>query len=238
MEKEMSPIKKTARLASLFWILGAITTIFSLFYIQSRLVVSGDAAATANNILANQSLFRVGIVSDLLERMLTFFFGLTIFHLFRGVSKKWTTVFLSSILIVVAIGVANSLNNVASLAVLSKAAYLNVFSQEQLNALAMLFLRLNGSGQVILEIFWLPYLFSFGLLIVKSKFIPRIFGISMMIGSFGFPLTTFAKFLIPQSGFPEIILLVTQIFVAPALITTNFWFLIKGVNGQQQISEV
>jgi hypothetical protein len=238
MEKEMNSLNKTARLAGLFWILGAITTIFSLFYIQSTLIVSGDAAATANNILANQFLFRAGIVSDLLARMFTFFFGLTVFLLFREVSKTWTTVFLSAILMVVAIGAANSLNNVAALTVLSKADYLNVFAQEQLNALAMLFLRLNGSGQVILEIFWLPYLFSFGLLIVKSRFIPRLLGMSLMIGCFGFPLTTFAKLLIPQSGFPEIILLVTQFFVAPALITTNFWLLIKGVNEQQQISEV
>jgi hypothetical protein len=101
----------------------------------------------------------------------------------------------------------------------------------------MLFLRLNGSGQVILEIFWLPYLFSFGLLIVKSRFIPKILGICLMLGRFGFSLTTFAKFLIPQSGFPEIILLITQILVAPALITTNFWLLIKGVK-EQQINEV
>ena len=229
--------KMTARLAGSFWILGAITTIFSLFYIQSTLVVSGDAEATANNILANQFLFRMGIVSDLLARLFTFFFGLTVFCLFKEVNRTLTTVFLSSILMVVAIGVANSLNNVSALAVLSKPNYLNVFGQEQLNALAMLFLRLYGSGQVILEIFWFPYLFSFGLLIVKSRFIPRIFGISLMIGSFGFPLTTFAKLLLPQSGFPEIVLLVTQVFVAPTLITTNFWFLIKGVK-EQQISEV
>jgi hypothetical protein len=75
------------------------------------------------------------------------------------------------------------------------------------------------------------------LLIVKSRFIPKILGICLMIGSFGFPLTTFAKLLNPQSGFPEIILMVTQILVAPALITTNFWLLIKSVN-EQQISEV
>jgi hypothetical protein len=234
----MKSLNKTARLVGLFWILGAVITIFSLFYIQSTILVSGDAAATANNILANQYLFRLGIVGDLLARMFSLFFGLTAFFLFKDVSKTWRTVFLSSTLMVVAVGVANSLNYVAALAVLSKADYLNVFGQEQLNALAMLFLRLHGSGQVILEIFWLPQLFSFGLLIVKSRFIPRILGYCLMIGSFGFPLTTFAKFLIPQSGFPEIILMITQLLVAPALITINFWLLIKGVNERQRISEV
>lgn len=238
MKEKMTSLRGAARLAGLFWILAAISTIFSLFYVRSMLIVSGDASATANNILANESLFRVAIVGDLLARLFTFFFGLTVFRLFKEISKTWTTVLLSAILIVVAIGVANSLNNVAALLLLSKADYLNVIGQEQLNAIAMIFLRLYNSGQVILEIFWLPYLFSFGLLIVKSKFIPRILGVLLMIGSFGFPITTFAKLLIGQSAFPEIILLVTQIFVAPALITTNFWFLIKGVKEKQQMSEV
>lgn len=234
----MNSLKKTARLAGLLWILAAIATMFSLFYVRSALIVAGDASATANNILTNELLFRMVIVGDLLARILTFFFGLTVFRLFREVSKTWTTVFLTSILMVVAIGVANSLNNVVALIVLSKADYLNAFSQEQLNALMMIFLRLYSSGQVILEIFWLPYLFAFGLLIVRSRYIPRIFGISLMIGSFGFPITTFAKLLIPQSAFPEIILLVTQVFIAPALFATNFWFLIKGIKERQQISEV
>jgi len=233
----MNSLKKTARLAGLFWILAAIATMFSLFYVRSTLIVAGDASATANNILANESLFRMAIVGDLLARIFTFFFGLTVFRLFREVTKTWTTVFLTSILMVVAIGVANSLNNIAALIILSKADYLNAFPQEQLNALTMMFLRLYSSGQVILEIFWLPYLFAFGLLIVRSRYIPRIFGISMMIGSFGFPITTFAKLLIPQSAFPEIILLVTQVFIAPALFATSFWFLIKGVK-KQQISEI
>lgn len=234
----MNSLNKTARLAGLFWILAAIATMFSLFYVRSALIVAGDASATANNILANESLFRMAIVGDLLARILTFFFGLTVFRLFREVSKTWTTVFLTSILMVVAIGVANSLNNVAALVILSKADYLNAFGQEQLNAIAMVFLRLYSSGQVILEIFWLPYLFAFGLLIVRSRYIPRIFGISMMIGSFGFPITTFAKLLIPQSAFPETVLLITQVFIAPALFGTNFWFLIKGVKEHRQISEV
>lgn len=238
MEEKMTSLQRTAKLAGLFWILGAATTIFSLFYVRSALIVSADAAATANNILVNESLFRMAIVSDLLARMFTFFFGLTVFRLFRKVSKTWTTVFLSAVLIIVAIGVVNSLNNVAALLVLSKANYLNVFGQEQLNALAMLFLRLYNSGQVILEIFWLPYLFSFGLLIARSRFIPKTLGILLMVGSFGFPLTTFAKLLIPQSAFPEMILLVTQVLVAPALITTNFWLLIKGVKKQPQMREV
>jgi hypothetical protein len=232
MEDKMISLKKTARLTGLFWLLGAATTIFSLFYVRSALIVSTDAVATANNILAHESLFRMAIVGDLMARIFTFFFGLAVFHLFREISKTWTTVFLSAILIVVAIGVVNSLNNVAALVILSRADYLNVINQDQLNAMAMIFLRLYNSGQVILEIFWLPYIFSFGLLIVRSKFIPRILGILLMIGSFGFPLTTFAKLLIPQSAFPEMLLLGTQVLVAPALITANLWLLITGVKEQ------
>ena len=237
MEGKMNSFNKTARLAGLFWLLNVVTTAFSLAYVRPKLIVSGDAAATANNILANESLFRMGILSNLLSQVFLFFFGLTVFRLFREVSRTWGSLFLTSVLITVTLAVANTLNNIAALVVLSKADYLNVFGQEQLNAITMMFLRLNNHGQGLLEILWGPYLFSLGLLIIKSKYIPRILGILLLIGSFGFPINTFTKLLIPQST-PAIIIQLTQFFIALGSIPTIFWLLIKGVKEQQQITEV
>ena len=233
----MYSFKQTARLAGLFWLLNVLTTAFSLGYVRSNLIVLGDVPATVNNILANESLFRMGIASYLFSQVFLFFFGLTLFQLFKGVNKTWAIVLLTSVLITVAIAVINQLNNIAALVVLSKADFLNAFGQEQLNAITMIFLRLNNHGQGLLEIFWAPFFFSLGLLIIKSRFVPRVLGVLLIIGSLGFPIYTFTRLLTPQ--FPSgLIIQITQFIMALASIPTILWFLIKGVKEQNRISEV
>ena len=236
MEQEINSLKNTARLAGLLYLLQALTTGFSLGYVRANLIVAGDAAATANNIMANESLFRMAIVSNLFAQIFLFFFGLTIFRLFKGVNKTWATVFLTSVMMTVAVAVVNSLNNIAALIVLSKTDYLNVFGQEQLNAIMMLFLRLNNSGQGLLELFWTPYLFALGLLIIKSKYMPKILGMLLIIASFGFLINTFTKLLIPQF-YPAIFTRLAMFCGALSGIPLMLWLLIKGVK-EQQISEV
>ena len=234
MEQEMNSLKKTARLAGLLYLLQVLTTGFSLGYVRSTLIVAGDAATTANNIMANESMFRMAIVSNLFAQIFLLFFGLTVFRLFKGVNKTLATVFLTSIVMTVAIAVVNSLNNIAALVVLSKADYLSVFGQEQLNAIMMLFLRLNNSGQGLLELFWTPYLFALGLLIIKSKYMPKILGILLIIASFGFPINTFTKLLIPQF-YPAMFTRLAMFGGALGGIPLMLWLLIKGVKEQQNI---
>ena len=236
MKEEIS-LKTTARLAGLFFLLQAATTAFSLGYVRASLIVSGNAAATANNIMANESLFRLAIVSSLFTQIFLLLFGLAVFRIFRTVNKTWATVFLTSILMTVVIAVVNTLNNTAALVVLSKADYLSVFGQEQINAIAMIFLRLNNSGQGLVELFWTPYLFAFGLLIIKSKYIPKILGILLIISAVGFPVNTFTKILVPQF-YPTIFFQIAQFSVAVGVIPITFWLLIKGVKEQPRISEV
>jgi hypothetical protein len=235
VEEEMNSLKKTARLAGLLNLLVAATTGFSVVYVRSTLVVAGDAAATANNIMANELLFRMAIVSNLCAQIFLLFFGLTIFRLFKGVNKTLVMVFLTSILMSVAIAVVNALNNIAALVVLSKPDYLKVFGQEQLNGIMMLFLRLTGYGQGLLELFWTLYLFSFGLLIIKSKYMPKILGILLMIGSLGFTINTFTKILIPQfysTTFTQLAMFGGALGGIPIIL----WLLIKGA--KEPISEV
>jgi len=232
----MNSTKGTARLAGLLWFLTAVSGGFGLFYVRSNLIVTGDAAATAANIVASQSLFRAAIVSNLFSQIFLFFFGLTLFHLFKEVNKVLATVFLTSILMTVAIAVVNQLNNFGALLVLSQADYLKVFNPEQLNAMAMIFLRLNNSGQGLLEIFWTPYFFSFGLLIIKSRYLPRILGILLIIMSVGYAINVFTKFLIPQFH-PAMFTQLAMTLGALGGIPTIFWLLIKGVIEPQPISE-
>lgn len=229
-------LKKTARLAGLFWLLVAITSGFSFGYVRPGIIVAGDAAATATNIMANGSLFRAAIASYILGQIFSLFFGLTIFRLFRDVNKTWTNVALASMLVSVSVAVINTVNNVAALLILSKADYLNAFGQEQLNAMMMIFLRLNNAGLGFSELFLGFSLASFGWLIVQTGFIPRILGILLIIGCLAFAVNTFTKLLIPQF-YPAMFTQLAMFANALGGIPTILWLLIKGVKEQQQISE-
>ena len=228
----MNSTKNTARLAGLLWFLSAVTGGLGLFYVRSSVIVVGDAAATAANIVASESLFRAAIVSTLLSQIFLFFLGLTLFHLFKEVNKVLATVCLTSAMMTVAIAVVNALNLFGALLVSSQADYLKVFNSEQLNAMAMIFLRLaNSFGQGLLELFWTPYYFSFGLLIIRSRFLPKILGILLMTMSVGFAINILTKFLIPQF-YPAIFTQLAMALGALGGIPTMLWLLIKGAKVQ------
>lgn len=220
-------MKRTARLAGLLLLLGSIASGFSIVYVRSRLIVFGDAAATVNNIIAFQSLLRAGIASGVLGQVFNLFFGLTIFRLFKDTRRTLATVFLASILVGVAIGVVNSFNNLAALVLVTNPDYAKAFPPEQLNALAMTFLRVNNFGIGLMEIFTALYLFSLGLLIIKSGYLPRILGILLMIGACAFPVNTFTKILIPEF-YPALITRLTMLLNAFGPLGTMLWLLIKG----------
>jgi hypothetical protein len=228
----MNLSKNTVRLPGLLWFLSAVTGGFGLFYIRSNIIVPEDAAATAGNIAASELLYRAAIVSSLFSQLFLFFLGLTLFHLFKEVNKRVATVLLASIMMSVGIAVVNMLNHFGALLVLSHADYLKAFTPEQLNAMAMVFLRLaNGSGQGLLEIFWAPYYFSFGLLIIRSRFLPKILGILLMMMGVGFAINVFEKFLIPQF-YPAAFTGLAMTLGALGGIPTIFWLLIKGAKVQ------
>jgi hypothetical protein len=228
----MNSIKKQGRLAGLLWFLCALTGAFGLIYIRSNVLVPGDAAATAAHIVASEFLFRAAIVGNLLSQVFLFFFGLTLFHLFKEVDRKLAMVFLGSVMLTVGIAVVNNLNSFGALVVLSQADYLKVFSPEQLHAVAMFFLRMGNSfGQGLLEIFWTPYFFAFGLLVIKSRFLPKILGILLLIMSIGYAANILTKFLVPQF-YPAFFTELAMSLGALGGIPTMLWLLIMGAKDQ------
>ena len=233
---DMNSGKSTGRLAGLLWLLAAVTAGFSLIYVRPRLIIPGDAAATVSNIVASASLFRAAIASMVLSQIFTLFFGLTIFRLFTGFNRTVATVFLTSLLVGVALGVANSLNNIGALLVVTNPDYLKAFQPEQINALATTFLRMNNSGIGLIEIFTALYMFSFGLLIIRSRSLPRVIGVLLMIGACAFPINTFTKILIPQF-YPALITRLTMLLNAFGPPAAMLWLLSKGVDEQRLISE-
>jgi Domain of unknown function (DUF4386) len=227
-------LKKRARLIGLLWFLSAVAGGFGLFYVRSKVIVVGDAAATVANMAASEFLFRAAVTSTLFSQLLLFFLGFALFHLFREVNKTVAGVLLASVMMTVAIAVVNAFNSFAALLVLSQADYLKAFTPEQLNAMAMLLLRLyNSTGQALLEIFWTPYYFSFGLLVFKSGFLPKVLGVLLMLMGVGFAVNVYTKFLFPQF-YPMLFTQIAMSLGALGGISTILWLLIRGAKEQQQ----
>jgi hypothetical protein len=223
-----NPLKRSARIAGLLWLLTGVTGGFGLIYMRSSVIVTGDAGATAANIVSAEFYFRLAIVSTLLSQVFLFFLGISLFDLFKEVSKRLATILLAAVMLTAVIAVVNQLNNFGALFLLSQPDLLKSFSGEQINALALFLLRqANSTGQGLLEIFWIPYYFSFGLLIVKSRYLPRVFGFMLMMMSAGFALNLLDKFLIPWF-YPDIFTRVAMTLSAIGVLSTMLWLLIMG----------
>jgi hypothetical protein len=224
----MDSTKKQARLAGLFWLLAAATGGFGMFYFRSKVLMPGDAASTAAHITASAFFFRAAVVSNLFSQILLLFFGVTLVHLFKDVNKRIATVLLVSIIMSVALALVNTLSAVGALTIVSPANDLSSFSSGQRDAMALFLLKLsNTAGQGLVEMFWAPFFFSFGFLVIKSRFLPKILGVLLMIMSIGYAINVFTKFLVPHF-YPEFFTQMAMLLGAAGGLPTIFWLLIRG----------
>ena len=194
----MDSIKKQARTAGILYLLANITAPFALIYVPRALVVPGDATATADHVRASETLLRLGIASELLVSTMLIFAVLALYRLFKGVDEKHAMAMVTLILVSIPISLLNVLNDVAALVLVSGANFLSVFEKGQLDALAYLFLRLHGQGLGVAELFWGLWLFPFGILVIRSGFIPRVLGFFLIIAGSGYPVGSFTSLVLPQ----------------------------------------
>jgi len=123
----MHPLKKAARTAGAIYLSMVVTGPFSLIYVPSKLVVRGNAAATAVNILAHQTMFRLAILADLVGSVIFICLAIALYRLLSGVSKTWAGLMVAFILVSAAVGFLNPLNNIAALTLFRGADFLAVF---------------------------------------------------------------------------------------------------------------
>ena len=195
----MTLISKNARVAGFLYLLIVLVGPIRLIYIPSKLFVTGNATATANNIAAHEWLFRFGIASDLLGATIGIFVGLALYRLFRDVDKSLAVLMIIlGALMVTPIYFLNSLNDAAALMFVRGAEFLAVFDKPQRDAFAMLFLRLHHQGCVVNEIFWGLWLFPLGILTFRSRFLPRFLGVWLIINGFAYLVLSFTGLLLPQ----------------------------------------
>ena len=194
----MNSQKKTARIAGLLYVLLGVTGIFSLIYVPSTLFVFGDATATAENIRSSELLFRTGILSGLISNVLFVFLVLALYRLLKDIDHKQAILMVILVVISVSTTFVNTFNQMAALINLSGADFLSVFETAQLESAAYGFLRLHSHGIQIIQIFWGLWLFPFGLLVYKSRFIPKILGVLLFIAGFAYLLSSFTFLVFPQ----------------------------------------
>ena len=194
----MTSLSRNARVAG-FLYLSLLTAPLRLIYIPSKLFVPGNAAATAANIAAHETLFRLGILSDLFSATMLIFLTLALYRLFKGVDQDLARlVVILGALMVTPIYFVNTLNDMAALMLVRGADFLAAFDKPQRDALAMLFLRLHHGGEVANEVFWGLWLFPFGLLVYRSRFLPRILGLWLMLNCFAYLALSLTGILWPQ----------------------------------------
>jgi len=217
-------INKTARVAGFLYLLLVPFSVFGIIYVPTTLVAPGDAATTADNIMASEGLFRSGTVSHLIGQTIFIFLVLVLYRLLKSVNRNQAVAMVVLALVGVPIAFINEINHFAVLLLLSGADYLAAFEPKQLQAQVMLFLELREYGIVIAQIFWGLWLFPLGYLVFKSNFLPWAIGILVMISGFGYLIDSTVLFLFP--GFDVTISLFT--FIGELLLP--LWLLIKGVN--------
>ncbi len=193
-------------------------------YGPSHLFVPGDAAATASNIMASESLFRLSIVINLLGAILNVVVVLALFKLLRPINKDVASLMVVFLLVSVPIQMLNELNHAAILLLLGNAAYLTAFTASQLQALVLLIHDLHGYGLSIAQPFWGLWLLPMGYLVFKSGILPKILGILLIIGGLGWLAMSLSAFLLPNFRVDFLM------FTGVGEILFPLWLLAKGVN--------
>ncbi|MAY83782.1 MAG: hypothetical protein CMP59_06565 [Flavobacteriales bacterium] len=219
--------KRDYRITGLLYLLVIIFAGLSQGYVRGTLVIPGDAAATAENILQNEGLFRMGITFDLIAFILDAVISVMLYQMLKPFGK--TLAMVSSALRLIAhpaIGSLNLLNHFLAYKVLSGADFLGVFEAGQLESLSMLFMNAHNYGYLIAGAFFGAHLLLLGIQIYRSNTIPNIFGGFLLGSAAGYLLETFTDLGI--SGYEEYTALIVGIAAAIGELSLTVFLLVKG----------
>jgi len=223
--EETSPRFK-ARITGVLYLLTILTGIFAGGFVSGRLVVGGDAAATATNILMHKNLFQLGFAVFLIEMACNVAMTALFYDLLKPAGRSVSLVAAFLGLTGCVIKTFSRVFFIVPLYVLGGAHYLSVFSAEQLQALALLFLKVNDRGAAIALVFFGFYALLTGYLIIKSTFLPRILGVLSVFGGLGW-----LSFLYQPLGYRLFPYVVSFALLGAASLI--LWLLAFGVNEQR-----
>jgi hypothetical protein len=218
--------KTLARIAGLLY-LGLAATAFFGVYVHSRIVESGDAAATAENIRKSTTLFRWGFLSDLAQHTFFLFTAMAFYMLLKHVNQLVAAAMVIIVAVAVAIQSLNMLNQFTALTIVTENRYTETFGQAGSDALAMLFSDMQENGVFIAQVFFALWLVPLGYLVFKSGYFPKVFGVLFVIGCVAYLFELSAHFLAP--AFADDTDMVTAIIETLSEMPFLLWLLVKGV---------
>lgn len=209
-------IQLFARFTGILYLLMVPLGYFGIMYVPGTLVVEGDITATISNILDNETMFRLAIVFALVIQLLHFWLVLVFYKLLKPVNRGIAQIMVLLVMVGIPIAMLGELNFGAVLHLIG--------SEDASPALVALFLDMHHYGVIIVQIFWGLWLFPLGYLVYKSTYIPKIIGIILMIGCFGYVADSFIYFFNPDFGFS----FSAYLFIGEVILPV--WLVAKGIN--------
>ena len=208
---------------------SALPAPFGLVYVPNKLIVLNDATTTANHIRAYESLLRWGIGCELFTSIMFIFVVVALYRLFKAVNETHALAMAILILVSIPISLLSVVNEVVALIVLGGADWLSVFDPGQLNALAYILMRLHSRTLLVAQIFWGLWLVPFGILIIRSRFIPSALGYLLFVAALGYVASSLTFLLLPSYG-PVVDTVASKLtfFELPIIL----WLLIWGAKDQ------
>ena len=217
-----------ARAGGLLYLIIIVAGAFGELFVRDKIVVPGDAMATASNIMASPLLWRIGIVGDLIMHVCDVPLMIIFYVLLRPVNRNLARLALLFNLIQTAVLVANTLKLLMPLFLLGSSDYLKGIEPRQLHALSYLFIRLHGYGFGVGLIFFGFTCLVLGYLIFRSGYLPKVLGVLMQIAGLCYLTNSFTLLLAPAIAGRMFPFILVPAFVAE--LSLCLWLLTKGVN--------
>lgn len=227
----MNSPKKIARFAGVLYLIIFIASPLAFIVGKGGLLVPGDATATAENIMASESLFRIGIASETVVFLVEIIMAAIFYVLLKPVSPMLSLAAAFSRLAEAVVQAVNLLPSILVFLLVSVSGYLTVFEPEQRDALVMLSLNLYDYMTLVWGFFFGLHLLLLGYLVYKSAYFPPILGVLLALASLGYILQSYGAFLVPQ--YDAILDTVVLVLAVPGELAFTLWLLIKGVKEQQ-----
>ncbi len=230
MERSSEATRRLARVAGAVYLLLGLATVFGFYHAP---LVTSDLGALARKLTASEAAFRIGVVTDLLSTVLAVPLALLLYQLLKAVDK--TKAFLMALLLILAMPISFvvALNYVAAQWLLSGASVVAAIAPAERHALGMLFLRLHTHGVLAVEIFWGLWLVPFGLLVRKSRFLPRILGTLLIVAGAAYVAHSLVTLLMGGARY-MLFERVTMLARAAGEFPIMLWLLIKGADVRPQ----
>ena len=226
MQDTLVELNKKVRRLGMLYVVWILTGLYSLIYLPPRTIVQGDAAATAQKMVANEFIFRTGIVNSLISGTIWIFIALILYGLFKNVSEKQAKLLVALVLVQIPVMFIVEAFSLTSLMIF-KGEMLKTINTTDRQEIAILFIDINSHLSSVLETFWGLWLFPFGQLVYQSGFIPRILGVFLVLNGITLIIHSFTTILFP--GYQEIVKTISIPFWVLGEVVIALWMLIMGV---------